>query len=225
MKKVILSLVVILTVGMATAKEKETFGFAKNDVFLGGSLKGTSISDKDNYQHFYIKFYPTVAYFIKDNFAVGANLLLGYGKTETENIRENERMKSVSESRDIHHAYEVDIFGRYYFLNLGKRFKIYNQLNFGYGKETSKVTMNSSYENFEHNTKDSRSQVVDRDRKIYNTNIGLGLNYFLTQNFILKAYLGQLIGYSYTKDGDNYRKEFKFKLNSQNVSFGIAYKF
>ncbi len=180
MKKVILGLVVILTVGMATAQEKETFGFSKNDVFLEGSLKGVSIRDKDNYEHFDIKFYPTVAYFIEDNFAVGANLLLGYGKTEIENIYENERVKSVSESRDIHHAYGVGIFGRYYFLNLGKRFKIYNQLNLGYRKETSKVTMNSSYENFEYNTKDLRSQVINRDRKIYDTNIGLGLNYFLT---------------------------------------------
>ncbi len=59
----------------------------------------------------------------------------------------------------------------------------------------------------------------------YTTNVGLGLNYFITQNIILKAYLGQLIEYSYKKEGDNYSKEFEFDLNSHRATFGIAYKF
>ncbi len=83
MKKIILGLVVILTVGMATAQEKATYGFAKKDVFLGGSLSGYSTSDdSNNHKYSNLFFYPTIAYFIKDNFAIGMNFPLGYIQSE-----------------------------------------------------------------------------------------------------------------------------------------------
>ncbi len=211
MKKVILGLVIILIVGMATAQEKESFGFTKNDVFLGGSLSGFNTKDNDDFRNSYLFCYPTIAYFIKNNFAVGINIPLGYGKEE------NDRIGRIEKD----YIYGVDAFGRYYFLEFGKRFKIYNQLNFGYRRVNSKYEYNPGYGRI--------AEIPTPDEthsQRYNTNIGLGLNFFVTKNIILKAYLGQLIEYTYIKDEeDNSRKEFDLNLNSHGATFGIAYKF
>ncbi len=246
MKKIILGLVVILTVGMATAQEQKTYGFAKNDVVLGGSLRGHRFNRNDKVYNFGIYFYPSIAYFIKDNFAVGTNLSMGYSKSEAKNINENDNMKHLSEHISKTNTYGARIFGRYYFWELGKRFKVYNQLSLGYHKQTLKYESKSEtvFKNTKINPRNSDLQEQKRYEKIYDTSMGLGVNFFISQNFILTAYLGQLIGYSYTKYENDYilhkennesykdyknrdtsKKDFNFKLNSHNLSFGIAYKF
>ncbi len=246
MKKVILGLVVILTVGMATAQEQKTFGFAKNDILLEGSLNGYVANRNDKVYNSGIYFYPSIAYFIKQNFAVGANLSVGYSKSEAKNINENDRIKYMSEHISKTNTYGADIFGRYYFLKLGKRFKIYNQVNLGYRKQTFKAESRQEtvFKNTKINPRNSDLQERKRYEKIYDTSMGLGVNFFISQNFILTAYLGQLVGYTYTKYGNDYikskhnnesykdyknrdtsKKDFNFELNSHNLSFGIAYKF
>ncbi len=207
MKKIILGLVVILIVGMATAQEKKTFGFAKNDMLLGGSLNCFTRKYDDDHSTFYCGVSPTLGYFIKDNFAVGVNLGLGYQRSENEAMGRTEK----------EYIYGFSAFGRYYFWELGKRFKAYNQVNLGYNRR------NSKYENinFKYPTPE------DSHRDVCKLNAGVGVNYFITKNLALNFYLSDLIEYTYTKEEDN-KIEKKVELNLNNFysyRFGIVYKF
>ncbi len=163
--------------------------------------------DYDDDSNFYGMLTPTIGYFIKDNFAVGVDFGLGYQRAESKNI--GRILKS--------YTYDVSAFGRYYFLELGKRFKFYGQMNLGYSRK------NSKYE-------DSNLNLLirtDLHEDVYRLSAGVGVNCFVSKKVAINFYLSRLAGYSYIKDEeDKTSKEFNFKLNQFSTSmFGIVYRF
>jgi len=88
------------------------------------------------------------------------------------------------------------VFGRCYFLNVGKSLKVFSQLNVG-----------RSFDRFA-------------------TDLGLGANYFVTKNLALSANLAQLVFYNVGDGVSNFGIGFTGVNNPISAAkFGVLYKF
>ncbi len=118
MKKIILSIATLFTIGLAVAQEEETYGFSQGDIAIGGGIMFQS--DKDGITtttSFGI--IPMVDYFLTDN--ISAGIAIGYEST---------KVKVGSDSADAN-AVLGEIHGRYYFTPAA-RFSLFGQLALGY---------------------------------------------------------------------------------------------
>lgn len=198
-------MVAILAFSFANAQDKDAkgFGFSKGNIFLEGNLSFNSTNNKNTeVKTSSFSFNPKVGYFITDKFAVGLNLGIGSGKTTQPN------QDDVKTSN-----FNVGAFGRYYFLNLGERFKTYTE--FGFNVTSSK-------------TGDSDAEKTNG----FNAGAGLGLNYFVTPKMAISFGLSNILNYQSSKtkaDGDNGQNSFGANVNVfQNFfdtpTFGLLYK-
>lgn|SRR5690554_110450 len=204
MRKIFLSLAVVATT--VAAQAQEGFGFSEGDILLEGSLQlnsqknsgeesGTTFSFKESST----LFTPKAGYFINDQFAIGIELGIGaakgvstFGSTETE---------------EKTNAFYAGVFGRYYFLELGERFKTYSEV--GMGMMNAKFT-----DNFGNVSKTSG----------FGAGLGLGVNYFLTPKIAINFELTDLLYFTTMKDKNTDIKtnEFGLKINEFNNFFGTA---
>ena len=106
---------------------------------------------------------------------------------------------SLSTTKNVTNTTSVGVFARHYFLNAGQNFKVYSQLG---------VNNNN-----------------DADTKAYvSANLGLGLNYFVTQNLALTTSLTSLA--SYDDSTSTFKVGFDGISNPLNATkFGVIYKF
>ncbi|KDN54280.1 OmpW family outer membrane protein [Flavobacterium seoulense] len=202
MKKVVLSVVALLAITFANAQDAKDFSFSQGDVLVEGNLGFGSTNDKNTEEKtntFSIT--PSVAYFLTDKFAVGAQL--GY----TSDKREVAGIDTDKESE-----FDAGVFGRYYFLDLGQRFKTYADA--GVGFTTIKDDINDTKVNG------------------FGAGVGLGINYFVTERIVLNFALRNIISYQSVKpDGGENVSQFGFDLNGNianpfsAASFGVGYKF
>ncbi len=188
MKKTILSLIAVLTIGIVAAQD---FGFSKEDIFLEGNLKYSKMEDFMDNEKTVFEFTPSVGYFVNDDFALGLGLAYV-----------SEKLNDAKES-----AYGAGFFGRYYFLDLGKRFKTYSQASFVYAK-----------------TKET-------DVKTIALGVDLGINYFVTERFAISFVLANLVDYTYASYEGESSSNFNVNLNEfenffgNHAKFGLTYKF
>ena len=205
MKKLLLSALAVcaFTFSNAQETETETFGFAHGDIFVEGNVMFNSSNDKNTeIKTNGVNFMPTAGYFINDDLAVGVNLNIGSNKSE----------QAGTDTSDWSN-FGAGVFARYYFLDLGKRFKTYGQ--FGVGFDSSK---------------DGMADVKYTD---INVGAGLGLNYFVKNNIAISVGLTDLIGFNSSKsdiDGDKGTTSFGMNLNEHNnffsnATFGLLFKF
>ncbi len=171
-------ILLILAVSLGLTATAQT-GFKKSDVFV----EGTFSYAKEKGQDATYGVAPTVGYFLTDKFAVGAQ------------VEKTSAMDNFS----------AGVFGRYYFLNVGKDFKVFS----GLGVNTTDV-------------------IVEEDNTVaysnVNANLGLGVNYFVTKNLALSANLANLAGYNFETEGFNVG--FDGVDNPLNATkFGVLYKF
>ncbi|MES2544404.1 MAG: outer membrane beta-barrel protein [Bacteroidota bacterium] len=206
MKKVILTVAAIFAFGFANAQDKKDasgFGFTSGDVFIEGSVSFDSTNDKNTEtktNDFEVN--PKVGYFLNDNFAVGAELSFGSGKTE---VAGTETAKTSSLG--------IGVFGRYYFLNLGERFKTYTEFGFGLTNE--------------------KDDIADVKTTGFGVGAGLGMNYFVTPKMAISFGLSDILTYNSTKTdvtGDEGANELHLNVNVFNnffatPTFGMLYKF
>lgn len=202
MKKLVLSLMAVAAFGFtANAQEKErpAFGFQENNVFVEGNIGFSSKNDKNNDEKTNtFNFNPKVGYMLTDKFAVGASFEIS-----------NDKTKIDGETVDKVNGFYGGVFGRYYFLELGNRFKTYAEVGVGY------------------------DQVKDNDVKAKGVAAGLnlGLNYFVTENIAISFNLGDVLSYRSGKvDGAESVSEFDANINVFNnffneAKFGLVYKF
>jgi outer membrane protein len=214
MKKIVLTLAALATFTFASAQEEETtgFGFSQGNIMLEGNFNFNSENDKDaGVKTNDFNFNPKVGYFISDDFAIGIQLGLGSGKTETE-------LPDGSTAETKSSRFDAGVFGRYYFLDLGQRFKTYGEL--GLGMASGKTEDAAGNE-----TKTSG----------FNAGVGVGINYFVTENFAINFTLANVISYESEKtevgdvEGDG-TTEFGMNLNEFNnffdtATFGLTFKF
>jgi outer membrane protein len=164
-------------VALSTGAIKAQSTFQKSDKFVEGMASYTSKDKKETY-----KVSPMIGYFVNDKIAVGA-------------------MAEFS-TTDSSKTTNIGAFGRYYFLNLGKNFKIFSDLT---------VMSNST-------------KVNDEKTSGVAFGTGLGVNYFVTNRLALSTRLANLM--SYDGGSSTFNIGFEGITNPINTpTFGVLYKF
>ena len=218
MKKVILSAAALFAFALSVqAQEAETpaFGFAEGNIIIEGNLSFGSTKDEDvagETKESNFNFNPKAGYFLTNKFAVGVEL--GIGST-----KEEESPVGAPTDEFKTNTFSAGVFGRYYFLDLGQRFKTYAELGVGFG--SSKNEFNG--------TETSKVNGV-------NAGFDLGINYFVTQSFAINFGLANVLSYTSATAEDPATSEetktntFEGNLNVFNnffstAQFGLTYKF
>lgn len=205
MKKVLLSALAVFAFTFANAQEEgeKSFGFAQGDIFVEGNLGFYSTNDKNTeVKTNGVNFNPKAGYFISEKLAIGLELMVGSDKEE---VAGSDVYKESN--------FGVGAFARYYFLDLGARFKTYAEAGLG---------INSGKEEY-----------FPGDAKYsgFGFGAGLGMQYFVTEKMAINFGLTDILSYSSQKwDGADNVSEFNANVNVFNnffttAQFGLTYKF
>lgn len=223
MKKVLLTAVAVFSLTFVNAQEEEVkgFGFSKGNMFLEGNLGFSSdketnsdiTGDLDETKTNEFNFNPKFGYFISDKLALGAELMVGSGKEEitvfgTPNVT----------NETTNNSFGGGVFARYYFLDLGQRFKTYAEAGLDFGSRTWEA-------NGTETQKDSN----------FGLNFDLGMNYFVTEKMAINFGLANVLGFNSTTSenpaGDEQTNSgINGNINVFNnffdtPTFGLTYKF
>jgi len=229
MKKII-TMAALFTFGLAVAQEKsetEQYGFTKGNLFVEGQInisseKGSSIDEGvEDYERktTMTNFTPKIGYLITDRFAAGVGLSYGNNKvTTTELLNDGQTTRETQKTN----GFGAEVFARYYFLKLGKRFHSYSELNAGF------LTYNI----------DEIEDDVTSSGKMKTANVGfdIGINYFLTPKLAVSFTAANILEYNtYKIEGDEVDSSAKtssfsvnlnvFKNFFQQPTFGLLYNF
>ncbi len=202
MKKLILSAVAVFALSFANAQEGEpTFGFSEGNIIIEGNIGFGSTNDKNTETKTNsFNFSPKAGYFISDDLAIG--IKLDY-RSDKEEMAGNETDKNSE--------FGIGAFGRYYFLDLGARFKTYAELG---------LEFNSG-----------KTGVGEFKYSGVGVGAGVGINYFVTENFAINFALTDILSYQSNKykDGEAVT-EFNGNINVfdnffTTAQFGLTFKF
>jgi outer membrane protein len=199
MKKIVLAAIAVMGFSFANAQDSGSFGFSKGNILLEGNLGFSSINDKNTeVKTNSFEFNPKAGYFLTDKFALGLDLGIG-----------SDKKKIAGEDAGKNSNFNVGVFGRYYFLDLGQRFKTYAEAGVG---------LNSGKES------EAKYSGVGFDA-------GLGINYFVSNSFAINFGLTDILAYNTNKyKGGKEVSDFDANLNVFNnffttAKFGLTYKF
>ncbi len=210
MKRLFIGLTLIA--GLSFTANAQEFGFKKGDVLLEGSVGFNSTDNKNTEEKTSLfNFSPKAGYFLSDKVAVGVLLNLSSNKNED---------YSTGGSINKNNGLGFGVFGRYYFLELGKRFKTYAEAGLGYS------TVKSEIETGGNTVTGPKTNTLD-------FNLGAGVNYFVTERFVLNVGLTNLINVGSSKvdvSGAKATTNFGVQVGGINnifneATFGLAYKF
>lgn len=211
MKKLFLALTLIS--GLALTANAQDFGFKKGNVLLEGNIGLSSSNDKNaEKKENSFSFTPKAGYFLTDKFAVGVELHFSSEKKEDYTVG--------AETLDKDNMFGAGVFGRYYFLELGKRFKTYAEAGVGYAS-------------IKNETKLGNAAAVEAKLNGFGVNAGVGANYFLTEKIAINAGLTNVINFTSTKvDAPGAKSSSDFSLNAGSINnifdiatFGLTFKF
>jgi len=219
MKKAIL-LVCGLFVAVATqAQDKK--------MWLGGtmSINSTTPDKEADTKISTMTFGPQFGYWINENLAVGINLTLS--GTTTKDGFEDAIITVLAYDEKKENTTFISPFVRYY-KGLGDNFKLYGELNFGFG---------SGKTSWDGVTDENGDVVKVDDQKFSAMNIGVGpgIQYWFNDNWSMNAYAG-VLGYSSStlKDGtvdkngdvvDLTSSSIDLNLDFSALSFGLNFHF
>ena len=187
----------IAVMGLAFGSKAQNFGFTKGDGLLEGAIGVSSTDFKSTEQKSTsITLSPKVGYFITNKTAIGAKFSYNHGK--------NTSYSGANEMYSLTNSIGVGVFARYYFLEIGPRFKAYGEAGLGYnsaGGENNNgiITVKS-----------------DRTNTI-GINGGVGANFFLTDNIAIGYQFANVFGFSTAKantSGAKATNDFYLNLNS-----------
>ncbi|MEO6681973.1 MAG: OmpW family outer membrane protein [Ginsengibacter sp.] len=203
MKKILLSMIAIT--GLALGSNAQNFGFMKGDGLLEGAI-GVSSSDNQNTEKKVTSFSlsPKVGYFISDKTAIGVQFNYSQSKN-TDYSGANETYNQVN-------GVGVGVFARYYFLEIGSRFKAYGEAGLGYRSTCGESNNGTTTVKF------------DKTNTI-GINGGVGANFFLTDNIAIGYQFADVIGFSTSKantSGTKAYNNFHVNLNSFNNFFNTG---
>ncbi|KAF2081341.1 outer membrane beta-barrel protein [Flavobacterium sharifuzzamanii] len=199
MKKIVLAAIAVMGFSFANAQDSGSFGFSKGNILVEGNLGLSSKNDKNTETKTnFFEFNPKAGYFLTDKFALGLDLGVGSYKEKT-----------AGSDADKSSIFKAGIFGRYYFLDLGQRFKTYAEAGVGLdsGKDSGAKYSGVGF------------------------NAGLGINYFVSNNFAINFGLTDILAFdSYKYKGGKAVSEFDANVNVFNnffntAKFGLTYKF
>lgn len=207
MKKILLTLTAVAAFTFATQAQE----LQKGNFLVEGALQVNSTNDKDaSKKSSEFTFTPKVGYFVTDKIAVGVEFAVGQGK-ET-------NYAGTSDEYEKYNAFGVGAFGRYYFLELGSRFKAYGELGVGFA-----------------NSKTGLTEADDKGVKVngFGAGAGVGANFFLTEKIAIGYQFANVISYNSAKadvDGAKASTAFNVNLNSfenffNSGQFSLTFKF
>ncbi len=205
-KLILLTALAVVSFSNVNAQEMETtpvYGFTQGNVFLEGNLGYNSKNDKNSKEKtkdFTIN--PKIGYLLSDDLAIGVEV----------NYISSTQDVDGTDTRDVS-AFGAGVFARYYFLNLGQRFKAFGEVGVGFGT--------------------AKDDLADVKANGVNAGLNLGLNYFLTENMAITFGLADVLSYNTSKldvDGAENVSEFNANINVFNnffdtAQFGLLYKF
>ncbi|MBC7523176.1 MAG: porin family protein [Flavobacterium sp.] len=203
MKKIILTLGLVLAFGLANAQDKKPAstgeGFANGDVFVTGLISYGNTNDKNtDTKTDSFKLIPQVALFVSDNIAVGVRVGFTTDKTKT-----------AGTTTVDNPGFLAGAFARYYFTPASK-FSLFGQLGYDYMSKTDNLALPNKIKTYSNNF-----------------GLGLGLNYFVSSNFSIETGLA-LLNFGNEKtdvSGDNGNTSFKIGGDFTKLSIGVNYKF
>ncbi|KIX22095.1 hypothetical protein SY27_05365 [Flavobacterium sp. 316] len=215
MKKVLFAAVAVFAFSFANAQEEgESFGFSEGDVFVEGNLSfgtnkdenaGTEIKTNN------FRFNPKGGYFIADKLALGVELGVGSSKEET-------TITGAGSTEETSNSFNAGVFARYYFLDLGQRFKTYAEAGLGFGSE-----------------KWEEDGVETQKDTNFGLGIDLGIQYFVTSNVAINFGLSDVLSFESGKSefpggGETKNNSVNGNFNVFNnffttATFGLTYKF
>jgi outer membrane protein len=199
MKKLILAAIAVMGFSVANAQDSGSYGFSKGNILLEGNLGFSANNDKNtDVKTNSFEFNPKAGYFLTDKFALGLDLGIG-----------SDKKKVAGTDADKNSNFNVGVFGRYYFLDLGQRFKTYAEAGVGLntGKEGEAKYSGVGF------------------------GAGLGINYFVSNSFAINFGLTDILAYDTNKyKGGKAVSDFNANLNVFNnffstATFGLTYKF
>lgn len=174
-------------------EDETTYGFEEGNVILEGNLGFNSTNNKNNdakTNGFSIA--PKAGYFLTEDFAVGVEL--GYNSFK----REVAGLDTEDTS-----TFGAGVFARYYFLDLGKRFKTYTELGVGFAS--------------------SKDDIADVKADGFAAGLNLGINYFVTENIAISFGLADVLSFNSAKvDGGEAVNNFNANINVFNNFFNTA---
>ena len=202
MKKLLL-LITVLFFGISTinAQDDANYDFTKGDIVLGGGITYAS-EDLDGYKTSASTIAPEFAYFISDDWAIGASIGIASESTEFEGI-ETDASATV-----------ISISAANFFLDMGERTKWFYSLAFrNYSGDTADyIDPEGGFEAGESATQISGD---------------LGMTYFMNENIIMTFGLSNLL--SYWSQGDNSAFGVGWSGEINNIrtaaTLSLAYKF
>jgi len=208
MKKILLTLTAIA--GLTVAAKAQDFGFKKQDFIIEGNFKLNTENDKTAQEKVSTySFTPQVGYFVSDKIAVGLTFVTN-GKKETNYAGTTDTYDKTSFTGGA-------VFGRYYFLEVGSRFKTYTQVAVGLGAGKTGLT----------ETEKNGTKV-----NAFGANAGIGANFFLTEKLAINFAFADVVSYTSTKpdvDGAKADTEFQANVNDfknffNTATFGLTFK-
>ncbi|MFC3199976.1 outer membrane protein [Parapedobacter deserti] len=211
MKKLVLTLTAVA--GLAVASIAQDFGFQKQDFIVEGFFQSSHENNRNNeIKVNSLNFSPQVGYFVSDKIAVGVFVNAGNEKT-TDYSGDNDTYERAT-------SFGGGVFGRYYFLDLGARFKTYAQLSAGLG--SSRASEN-----------DGTTTTKGDKTNYFGADAGIGINYFVTPNIAINFGLSNILAYQTAKvDVESAESVSGFSANVNvfenffdTARFGLTFKF
>ncbi|MDE0535633.1 porin family protein [Tenacibaculum sp. L6] len=196
MKKLLLVIAMVAAGFTANAQEGSKGGFEKQDWYVTGTA-GYSDSSEGDSDASVFTFSPSVGYFVSENIALEAGLIIGSGS-----------QTSVGNEVD-YNSFGVNLGGNYFFTPK-------NDFSFIVGAGLSYVSSGREVNGVDQPDSDTFAIVV-----------APGVNYFISENFALRASIGAL-SYSNTSidvNGAPSTDNFRLNLNLSDINFGLTYKF
>lgn len=209
MKKLLFTLTAIA--GVTMVSQAQEYGFGKGNILLEGNLGFSTVDNKNaEIKETNFNFTPKVGYFFTDKLAAGVNINVGTSHEDDYG----------DETKNKANSFGAGLFGRYYFLELGSRFKTYAEVNADYASTKSELTV------ADNTTKGPKTNA-------FGVNGGVGANYFLTDKIAVNFALSNIIGFNTSKvdeDGAKATNDFGVNLNQYNnffdaATFGLTFKF
>jgi opacity protein-like surface antigen len=190
-----------------TAAAIFAFGFANaQESTDGGFSKGSMFlsgsvgfdsSKEGDFKENNVTFSPAFGYFVTENMALGGRLNVESGKQEL----------GSAEAKTS--AFGLEVFGRYYWTP-ASQFSLFGELAVGFGTD-----------------KDENAFGAETKTNTFGINAGVGVNYFISNDWALEAKWAGL-GYNSEKedvDGAEARNTFGLGADLSNISLGLIYKF
>ncbi len=212
MKKLLLTVTAVA--GLAFVSNAQEFGFDKGNFIVEGNLQGSTVNNKnDDSKVSAFQFNPKAGYFVTDKIAVGVELGFGQNKETTNPV--------AGKTVETDKIFAAGVFGRYYFLELGSRFKTYTEVGVGYASITGDEKVGSD------------PAVKDPAVNGFGVNAGVGVNYFLTDKIAVNFAFGDVLSYASAKedvDGAKAVSSFNANINVfdnffNTAQFGLTFKF